>query len=231
MKLYGFRTSFTWTLLIIIDLIAQTLAYTSERKERVLKAIQACLDSAAVTPRQILGVAGQINSLALVLGPKALIDTKIFYKEVLPFITNRFSWGKSLHISTTLRDALFAWQQFILDFCGFRSFASKGSPIVVFSDASAVSSGAFIAAPRDRNSKDKFLLPEQGSAKDICLRSWSSEEKSLSSTWRELKIVEEALRAFTKQLKGKEVHWFFGQPRRHFSGAPRFHEGELESTG
>ncbi len=163
---------------------------------------------AAVTPRQILGVAGQINSLALVLGPKALIDTKIFYKEVLPFITNHFSWGKSLHISTTLRDALFAWQHFILDFCGFRSFASKGSPIVIFSDASAVSSGAFIAAPRDRNSKDKFLLPEQGSPKDICLRSWSSEEKSLSSTWRELKIVEEALRAFRKQLKGMEVHWF-----------------------
>ncbi len=155
-----------------------------------------------------MGIAGQINSLALVVGPKALIETKIFYKEILPHVPNRHCWDKQIRISAPLRDALLHWNSFLSQFCGHRSFTPRGDPTVVFSDASATGSGAFIANLRTPNAKDKYLPPELGSTADICLRSWADPERLLSSTWRELKIIEEGLRAFRKQLKGKAVCWY-----------------------
>ncbi len=201
------QTTAPW-LGIVIDLLSHTLAYTEECKEWILKALKAFLSSSISTPRLLLGIAGQINSLSLVIGSRALIDTKIFYKETLPHIKNRFCWDIHFSVSDESRAAALAWQTFFLQFGGSRSFLSKGDPVVIFSNASASGSGAFIASPKEVNAKDKYLPLEEGPLQSICLCSWSDSEKVLSSTWRELKIVEEGLRAFRKQLQGKEVHWF-----------------------
>ncbi len=86
--------------------------------------------------------------------------------------------------------------------------------MVVYSDASTFGSGAFFASLRDSNTKVKFCPPEEGPAKDICLRSWSDSEKVLSSTWRDLKIIEEGLQESAKRERGTLV---LRQSRRNFS--------------
>ncbi len=212
--LWDLQTSVLW-LGIIIDLLTQTLAYTEDCKERVLKALQACLSATTSMPWLLLGIAGQINSLSLVIGPKPLIDTKIFYRDTLLHIKNRFCWDNHLSFSVVTSSALFAWQTFLSWFCSSCSFAAKGEPVVVYLDASTFGSGAFFMSLRDSNAKVKFHPPEEGPAKDICLRSWSDSEKMLSSTWRDLKIIEEGLQESAKRERGTLL---LRQSQMNFSG-------------
>ncbi len=69
---------------IVIDLLLKTLAYTKERKDQALAAITTVLSSVVSTPRLLLGIAGQLNSLPLVLRPKALMTPKSFTKNLFP---------------------------------------------------------------------------------------------------------------------------------------------------
>ncbi len=64
---------------LIINLVAKMLAFTEEHREQALRALSNCLDSQSSSPRAVLSAAGQINSLSLTLGLKALSGTKIFY--------------------------------------------------------------------------------------------------------------------------------------------------------
>ncbi len=166
-----------------------------------------CLKGHSASPRTLLAAAGQLNSLSLIIGPKALYGMKIFYRESLPLVRRRFRWDNLLRKSSQLTAAIQDWILFIFQHKGSRSLLDLTESATIFSDASAVGAGAFMAVPDSSSSYLQFLAPENTSASSICVRSWSEQERAASSTWRELKIIEEGLRAFRKQLRGKAVMW------------------------
>ena len=47
-----------------------------------------------------------------------------------------------------------------------------------------------------------------GIGHDVAQGTWSKDEATLSSTWRELKAVDQVLRSYAAKLRGHRVRWF-----------------------
>ena len=71
-------------------------------------------------------------------------------------------------------------------------FVSKVPSYFVYSDASGTGGRAIIDFHNDF----------------VCHKMWSQSERSQSSTWRELSVIELSLRSFASVLKGSHVKWF-----------------------
>jgi tRNA(Arg) A34 adenosine deaminase TadA len=63
--------------------------------------------------------------------------------------------------------------------------------VIIFSDASSVACGAYAVE------LDKKVIHQM----------WDNTEACKSSTWREMKAIEQALKALQNCLKGKTVKW------------------------
>ncbi|XP_045208922.2 uncharacterized protein LOC123560830 [Mercenaria mercenaria] len=143
-----------------------------------------------VTARLLAQCAGKIISLSPVFGNLTRLMTRYLYLE----IETRKSWDGTYKLSPTspgVTEIKF-WRSNLRSLN--KRFLSGYSPTctLVYSDASHVAAGSYIV-----NCKDSVFH-----------NIWSDYEKGKSSTFREIRAVKLALRAYGQLLKGKSVKWF-----------------------
>lgn len=84
------------------------------------------------------------------------------------------------------------WKANIARFNGQHIWFSPGATRIAYSDVSDFAFGGYVV--------------ELG--KEIAHGMWSESEARLSSTWRELKAIDQVLRSFAPKLQGHKVKWF-----------------------
>ena len=141
------------------------------------------------TATQLAQVTGKLMSLSPVLGDVTRLMTRCYYMV----IEARITWDRNLCltlIQEVLRELLF-WRDNVRNI-NFRLLANYSPPIViVYYYASNIACGAY--SVEDMN--------------NIFHKMWSEKEKSKSSTWREMKAIEQALITFNEVYKYKNIKW------------------------
>ncbi len=82
--------------------------------------------------------------------------------------------------------------------------------VVIFSDALGMGGAAF----KDPDPLSHLVMPNQSAGReqlvdsDIFIMTWSAMEAEQSSTWRDIKVVDKGLKAFSRQLQGCLALWY-----------------------
>lgn len=143
-----------------------------------------------VTARQLARVVGKIMSMSPVMGNICSIMTRFSSIE----IAFRKSWDENIvftHKNEVLNECNFWLQCIHSEKTRYLHTPIKKS-VIIYSDASSSASGAYTV---EADSKTFHLM-------------WKEFERSMSSTWRELRAIELALASFKDSLVNKEVKWF-----------------------
>ena len=142
------------------------------------------------SPRKLCSIAGKILSMSFVVGNVS----KLMTKGIFAAIESRMCWDTLLDISRFPRacNELKFWCENIRKLNRRLIFRQEPPKLITFSDASSVACGAVLLSCGNQ----------------IAHKTWNAEEKSMSSTWRELKAVDYALQSFLPILKFRSVHWF-----------------------
>ena len=127
------------------------------------------------SPRKLCSIAGKILSMSFVVGNVS----KLMTKSIFAAIESRMCWDTLLDISRFPRacNELKFWCENIRKLNRRLIFRQEPPKLITFSDASSVACGAVLLSCGNQ----------------IAHKTWNAEEKSMSSTWRELKAVDYAL--------------------------------------
>lgn len=143
-----------------------------------------------VSARRLAQCSGKIISMSAVFGNLTRLMTRYIYKE----IETRKSWDYKykLHLENPCLEELKFWLKNIS--VRNKRYLSSYTPLgkIVFSDASSIAAGSYIVDCKD----------------SVFHSMWSDDEKSKSSTFREIRAVKLALRAYGENLKDQSVKWF-----------------------
>ena len=126
--------------------------------------------------------------MSLAIGLIARLRTRALYA----LINERACWSDRLSLSEDAKDELFFWHQNIAVLNGCAIWFSPGITRVAYSDASSTGFGGFVVELGPRISHGQ----------------WTPDQASCSSTWRELRAVDQVLRSFAANLQGHTVKWF-----------------------
>ena len=141
------------------------------------------------TARQLAQVAGKLIALSPVLGNVTRLMTRCYYMV----IETRITWDRNLCltlIQEVLRELLFCRNN--IRNINFRLLTNYSPPtVILYYYASNVACGAY--SVEDMN--------------NIFHMMWSENEKIKSSTWREMKAIEQALITFKEVYKYKNIKW------------------------
>lgn len=143
-----------------------------------------------VTARELARAVGKIISMSPIMGNICSIMTRFSSIE----IASRKSWDDIIvftHKNEVLNECNFWLQCIYSEKTRYLKTPTKKS-VIVYSDASSLASGAYTV---EVDSKCFHLM-------------WKESEKSMSSTWRELRAIELALASFKDSLVNKDVKWF-----------------------
>ncbi len=190
----------------IIDLRQKIISVPQKKRESTVEALKTCLSRDKVSARQLCRAAGLINSLALVIGNKAVIRTKQFYIESKQHVKTRFHWDNRFRMSNATSSTIKFWLRELKNETFERSFLSSESVAVAFSDASGVAGAAYINQI-DAQRLDHTEVDWVPSGK-MFAQNWNEREQQASSTWREVRTIEQGLLAFKEKLAGKSLTWF-----------------------
>ena len=128
-------------------------------------------------------------SLRLVLGHLCSIRSKALYVEVVQRL-NTMCWYCTGVLSQPSRDCLQFWVS-RLQTVTPRFLKTPTRPQYIgYSDASATRGGAFVSC-----------------ATEVAHLMWSASERTKSSTWRELRMLDYSLEAFGPSLCGGTITW------------------------
>lgn len=170
-----------------------TVSVSAARVDNALKRAAEVSESAFVSSRVLSRFSSSIISMGFVLGGTARLFTRFCSMEVAK--RHGLGWDVPFLISEDVRSEVSFWVE-NLSGRNSRFFDCRSRFVrFVFSDASGVGCGAFIASNGD--------LPES-----VFRRVWTAEEAVLSSTYRELLVVYYALREFGQSLSGAQVVWY-----------------------
>ena len=162
-----------------------------DRRVNDLAALHNALDNfCTLSARKLAQVTGRIISMSPVVGNITRLMTRYCYM----CIENRVSWDSLLHITfpVQVRDELSFWLENLQRInCKKLDFYSK-SNVVVYSDASGIACGAYTVEFESK----------------VFHKMWDQFEIDKSSTWREMKAIEQALLSFMNVFKGKTLKWF-----------------------
>ena len=172
----------------IIDLIEGSFAVPSCKIVKLCNAIRSIPQLGGCPVRAVASVVGQIIAMGRAIGPVARLRTRALYQV----IEERWSWSGLVMLSEEARQELQFWNQNMHSLNGQPIWFSTGATRVVFSDASATGYGGYVI--------------ELG--REVAHGQWSLVESKQSSTWRELKAVDQVLRSFAVKLAGHRVKWF-----------------------
>jgi len=170
-----------------VDLRDFKLKVPIEKQVSILDFLTLCIDKRVVSARSLSRVAGKLTALWPAVGKLARLMTKCLHSQ----IAVASSFDARLVPSPESIAEMHFWKTFLPQHKGLpiRNFGRTES--VVFTDASATAGGAIMRV---------------GQGSYVCHLPFSMAERQQSSTWRELKAVEYALRSFGSSfLYGKRV--------------------------
>jgi len=177
----------------VINTSVKSIRATDKRICKLITSINDILDHRREYPihvKVLASVVGQIISLEISVGNIVRLMTRSAYS----IINKCLSWYEYLKLDPpTVRELCF-WRDNAKHLNCKQLWS--GNPIpskVVYSDASGDACGA--------------VLDIDGTNK-VSHCNWSDEEKTRSSTWRELKAVLLALEAFRSDLSNRTIAWF-----------------------
>ncbi len=205
-----------------VDLGKKVLRIPEDKVKRMLEFIEFCLDSGKLSPKQILQAAGLVCSLAIVLGPVAYVETKPLYWEVESRgkIRTKYVWDRKFRLSDEAMKALATLHSLVSGSTKEVSMKSKEPTVVIYSDASSSGGASFIQTEKTEQMASNWFVSNMHEAlawakmsklsasDEIAVQSWNKLERNQSSTWRELKVIEEGLKAFVPKLQSKSVLWY-----------------------
>jgi len=142
------------------------------------------------TARQLAQVTGKIISLSPVLGHLTRLMTRYCYI----CIESRVSWDKlfTLAYPDQVLTELKFWRQNVEKLNCKRLKSYSPSSVIVYSDASNVAGAAYTVELENK----------------VCHKMWNEIEKKQSSTWREMRAIEQALLSFKDVFQGKNLKWY-----------------------
>ena len=142
------------------------------------------------TARQLAQVTGKIISLSPVFGNLTRLMTRFCYM----CIESRFSWDSVLNLlypEKVVTEIKF-WKNNVVNLNNRKLAPYKPQQILVFSDASDLACGAYSVEVDDK----------------VFHKMWNDCERVKSSTWRELRAIEQALISFGNAFTGSSLKWF-----------------------
>ena len=190
----------------ILDLGKGVFKVPVDKIRKLTTSIQNIPAKGRVSVRQLASVVGQIISMGIAVGPIARLRSRYLYDV----INHRWSWQDKVVLSQEAADELQFWKANIARFNGQHIWFSPGATRIAYSDASDFAFGGYVV--------------ELG--KEVAHGMWSESEARLSSTWRELKAIDQVLRSFAPKLQGHKVKWFTdNQSVKHIvmHGSKRLH--------
>ncbi len=95
----------------LIDLLREMLVVPEEKIRKVKNFLNSLLQKQRVTLREVLKFAGLVNSMAVVIGPKAYILTKVLYQEVNKTAQGKVGWDELVKLMVKARDCLERWSR------------------------------------------------------------------------------------------------------------------------
>ncbi|KAK3082563.1 hypothetical protein FSP39_021987 [Pinctada imbricata] len=109
-------------------------------------------------------------------------------------IESRESWDRKLSLSSlnSVIEEIGFWCKNLSLYNHRFLFLSKEKNVIVYSDASDSACAACTVEVEEK----------------VFHRMWTDNERLQSSTWRELKAIEDALKSFSNYLAGKSLKWF-----------------------
>ena len=160
-----------------------------EKAKNVISEIEISVQNLGeVHVRTVASFVGQIISMAYVLGNIVYIMTKSLSIDIL----KANSWNCNITLTGYSLDQIQFWKENIQD-VNVKSLRSDFScNTIVYSDSSGFGYGGYIVE----------------NPSGIAHGMWSDDEKTQSSTWRELAAVERVLVSLKTFLKGKCIKWF-----------------------
>ena len=141
------------------------------------------------TARALAKITGKIISMSPIIGNISRLMTRSLYLT----IEGRLSWDNPLDLRNNVNifEGLKFWRDNV-KYLNVRKLLVRLPPrFLAYSDASNDACGAFVSC-------DNIISHKM----------WSSEERSMSSTWREMKAIYYSLLSFLPLLKGQNIHWF-----------------------
>ncbi|XP_052103318.1 uncharacterized protein LOC127736766 [Mytilus californianus] len=167
------------------------ISIPERRLNDLLQSIDEILDRFLFfSARQLAQVTGKIISLSPVFGNLTRLMTRYCYL----CIVQRLSWNKLLQIvyPAEILNELKFWKSNVLTLNKKKLAMYSPSSIVIFSDASNVACGAYTVELEN----------------NIFHKMWNELERCKSSTWREMRAIEQALLSFSTLFMGKSLKWF-----------------------
>ena len=176
---------------IVWDSRSFTLSIPQRRIHDLLKNIKLLISIFPLfTARQLAQVTGKVISISSVVGNLTRLMSRYCYLT----IENRSYWDENLDIlypQEVLSELKF-WidnvhtvnRKVLASYCP--------SSFIMYSDASNLACGAYCVEVQNK----------------VFYRMWNEIEVNQSSTWRELKAIEQALFTFIYDLTGKNIKWF-----------------------
>ncbi|XP_071126919.1 uncharacterized protein [Mytilus edulis] len=173
------------------DSVQFCISIPERRLNDLLQSIDEILDRFLFfSARQLAQVTGKIISLSPVLGNLTRLMTRYCYL----CIVERLSWDKLLQIvyPAEILNELKFWKSNVVTLNKKKLAMYSPSSIVIFSDASNVACGAYTVELENK----------------IFHKMWNELERCKSSTWREMRAIEQALLSFSTLFMGKSLKWF-----------------------
>ena len=142
------------------------------------------------TARALAKITGKIISMSLIIGNSSRLMMRSLYLTIEGWL----SWDNPLDLRNNVNifEEIKFWRDNVKDLNVRKLLVRLPPRLLAYSDASNDACGAFIV------SCDNIISHKM----------WSSEERSMSSTWREMKAIYYSLLSFLPLLKGQNIHWF-----------------------
>ena len=172
----------------VFDTIDCKISIPTEKLIRIRRHLSRHLSMTRLSTRQLASVVGKITSLRLALGNIVFLKTKFCQKV----IAEQRYWEQKLRLTNECKQEIQFWIKnvCIMNTVGFQKCVSFDR--IVYSDASAVGCGGYIVT---LNNSEMFVP-------------WAENEKSKSSTWRELKAVSLMCKAYKGEFANKRIKWY-----------------------
>ena len=172
----------------VINTMSMHFSVPEKKLNKLKSLLTSAISDGYCSARFLAKIAGSIISCALAVGPISRLLTRQMYFA----IETRVSWESTTHFTPALLEELRFWHTNIDCFNGYRIQSSPSSCTILFSDASELAFGGYVATL----------------AGSVVRGMWTSDDLGKSSTHRKLKAIYYVLLSYVNQLQGKSVKIF-----------------------
>ena len=173
-----------------LDFSVGRIFVSQEKIEALLWSLQQLMKRSEGSPipvREVAGLVGQIISMSRAVGPLA----RMFTRHLYAVVNSRQAWNSWVYLDQKACNELAFWRANIHMVNGQSMWFAASAVRVVYSDASGFAFGGYCVQHANK----------------LVHGSWSPEECTKSSTWREIEAVRRVLEEIAPLLAGLCVKW------------------------